>query len=205
MHNNNNNNNNHYRRPSECTSPPPPSGSPSPSPSPSPTPTSTHPPLPPHRPRSSAQVPPETPQPRTQNTQSTHNPGPAHPRKPHPWFRLTIHYFATHLAPLVSCSTGQPHPDFPATMLSYHLLTSSQLDDLARHFHQVWPPSRETWEYPVAVLPWLARRRRAPWISRRRGAGSAGLSGYGGAGLLRRRGMRIVVLVVKAKVKRKKG
>ncbi|PTU23860.1 hypothetical protein P175DRAFT_0405459, partial [Aspergillus ochraceoroseus IBT 24754] len=74
---------------------------------------------------------------------------------PHPWFRLTIHYFATHLAPLVSCSTGQPHPDFPATMLSYHLLTSSQLDDLARHFHQVWPPSRETWEYPVAVLPWL--------------------------------------------------
>ena len=43
--------------------------------------------------------------------------------------RLTI-------APIVHVETGQPAPDFPATMLDLFLLTESQLDALAAYYHQ---------------------------------------------------------------------
>lgn len=55
------------------------------------------------------------------------------------------------LAPLVSVTDHTAHPDFPATLLHYHLLTSPQLDALARHYHQS-SPRVESWGYPVSVV-----------------------------------------------------
>src|SRR5699024_3878114 len=43
----------------------------------------------------------------------------------------------------------------PRTLLSYHLLTSHQLDDLARHYHQVWPPVPATFWYPTSIPAWV--------------------------------------------------
>lgn len=59
------------------------------------------------------------------------------------------------LAPLVSVTTGQLHPDFPTTMLAFNLLTSPQLDRLAHHFHQTWPPTSASWQYPAYLSPWI--------------------------------------------------
>ncbi|EYE95983.1 uncharacterized protein EURHEDRAFT_43256 [Aspergillus ruber CBS 135680] len=62
--------------------------------------------------------------------------------------RITLH-------PLISATTGLQHPYFPRTLLSYHLLTSDQLDELARHYHQVTPPVPGTFSYPVAIPAWV--------------------------------------------------
>jgi hypothetical protein len=70
-------------------------------------------------------------------------------------FFPTLSHLGTRLYPLVSNTTALPHPDFPRTILGYHLLTSRQLDNLAIHYHQVWPPVRATAYYPVAILPWI--------------------------------------------------
>ena len=59
------------------------------------------------------------------------------------------------LCPLVSSSTGQVHPQFPRTLVAYHLLTLQQLDDLARHYHQMLPPTVETGYYIITMTPWL--------------------------------------------------
>lgn len=59
------------------------------------------------------------------------------------------------LDPLVSSGLGQQHPDFPATILAFYLLTSTQLDNLARHFHQIWPPVDATSQYPVQMAAWI--------------------------------------------------
>lgn len=40
-------------------------------------------------------------------------------------------------------------------MLAYNLLTSEQVDNLARHFHQVYPPVPATYNYPVHITPWI--------------------------------------------------
>lgn len=40
-------------------------------------------------------------------------------------------------------------------MLRYHLLTSSQLDGIARHYHQIWPPVPETYRYPKPIKAWI--------------------------------------------------
>lgn len=40
-------------------------------------------------------------------------------------------------------------------MLAYNLLTSEQVDSLARHFHQVYPPVPATFNYPVCITPWI--------------------------------------------------
>ena len=62
-----------------------------------------------------------------------------------------LHHVLEHLqeplCPLVSSSTGQVHPQFPRTLVAYHLLTLQQLDDLARHYHQMLPPTVETGHY----------------------------------------------------------
>ena len=55
------------------------------------------------------------------------------------------------LCPLLSIETGYPHPDFPKTMLHYHLLTDSQLDDLAHFYHQR-TPSWYSMGYPMPVV-----------------------------------------------------
>ncbi|KAL4752612.1 hypothetical protein BDW72DRAFT_60269 [Aspergillus terricola var. indicus] len=73
----------------------------------------------------------------------------------HPEFKDKIAHLARKLHPLVSYSTGLIHPYFPKSILAFNLLTSEQLDALALHFHQVYPPRRETFRYPLPIKPWL--------------------------------------------------
>ncbi|KAJ6103306.1 hypothetical protein N7486_005733 [Penicillium sp. IBT 16267x] len=74
----------------------------------------------------------------------------------HPDFTAALDYLRQKLHPLVSCTTAQIPPDFPRTMLSYHLLTNDQLDNLARYFHQTSPPVSETYMYPAPIQkPWV--------------------------------------------------
>ncbi|KAJ5547073.1 hypothetical protein N7494_004658 [Penicillium frequentans] len=74
----------------------------------------------------------------------------------HPNFPAILQYLGQNLHPLVSCKTAQIPPDFPQTMLSYHLLTNTQLDDLAQYFHQISPPIPETFMYPAPIQqPWV--------------------------------------------------
>jgi hypothetical protein len=75
----------------------------------------------------------------------------------HPNFLPTISHLSRPLVPLVSITTGRPHPSFPRTILAYHLLTSEHLDDLARHYHQTWPPVPETFGYPMRIPAWIGR------------------------------------------------
>ncbi|KAE8382262.1 Arabinanase/levansucrase/invertase [Aspergillus bertholletiae] len=76
-------------------------------------------------------------------------------RRHHPCFALTLAHLRSHLYPLVSSTTALAHPEFPTTLLAYHLLTSRQLDELAIHYHQVWPPTPATSYYPVVIPPWV--------------------------------------------------
>lgn len=55
------------------------------------------------------------------------------------------------LSPLLSIETGLPHPNFPQTMLHYHLLTSEQLDHLAHFYHQR-TPGYYSLNYPMPVV-----------------------------------------------------
>lgn len=79
----------------------------------------------------------------------------------HPDFIALLRHLEFRLSPLVNCVTGEAHPDFPATMLAYNLLTHEQCDALCRHFHQVWPPVPETAEYPVLIRPWIGSKFEA--------------------------------------------
>ncbi|KAI8230794.1 hypothetical protein K4K57_006674 [Colletotrichum sp. SAR 10_99] len=54
------------------------------------------------------------------------------------------------LVPLVQMSTGAVHPEFPATLLNFWLLTEAQLDDLARFYHQK-TPSPWSASYPCPI------------------------------------------------------
>ncbi|CAG8908801.1 unnamed protein product [Penicillium egyptiacum] len=73
----------------------------------------------------------------------------------HPHFLPLLRHLSRRLWPLVNSETGLEHPDFPANMLAYNLLTSEQVDNLARHFHQVYPPVPATFNYPVHITPWI--------------------------------------------------
>ncbi|KAL3465338.1 hypothetical protein BJX64DRAFT_285596 [Aspergillus heterothallicus] len=75
---------------------------------------------------------------------------------PHPDFLPTLERLSRALHPLVSVTTGLPHPAFPKSILAYNMLTTHELNDLAIHFHQVYPPTRETFRYPLPVKPWVA-------------------------------------------------
>lgn len=108
----------------------------------------------------------------------------------HSSFLPTLQHFSRRLVPLVSITTGQPHPDFPRTILAYHLLTSEQLDDLARHYHQVWPPVPETFGYPLRIPAWIGtpdeaqvdietKRRRLGRFAGLRGCESPVASSFG--------------------------
>lgn len=66
-----------------------------------------------------------------------------------------FHHLQTRLSPLVSVTTGNVHPWFPRTLLAYHLLTVDQLDELARHYHQVLPSVASTTYYPITIDPWI--------------------------------------------------
>lgn len=63
--------------------------------------------------------------------------------------RLT--HLSTKLHPLLSITTGLPHPSFPRTLLHYHLLTSAELDELAHYYHQR-TPSDFSLGYPAPVV-----------------------------------------------------
>ncbi|KAA8642263.1 hypothetical protein EYZ11_006667 [Aspergillus tanneri] len=83
------------------------------------------------------------------------SPATSKPSQIEPSFFTVLRHLQTPLCPLVSSTTGLEHPEFPPTLLAFHLLTSSQLDDLARHYHQVWPPVPATLCYPVTIRPWV--------------------------------------------------
>ncbi|PLB44770.1 hypothetical protein P170DRAFT_429521 [Aspergillus steynii IBT 23096] len=72
-----------------------------------------------------------------------------------PLFYSVVNHLQTPLCPLISSTTGLQHPEFPGTILAYHLLTSRQLDDLARHYHQIYPPVAATSYYPITIPPWV--------------------------------------------------
>jgi hypothetical protein len=88
--------------------------------------------------------------------------------KCHPYFRPTIDFLSRALAPLVSVTTALPAPDFPSTILAYHLLTSDQLDNLAQHYHQVWPPVSETFSYPLRIPAWVGTEQEVEVVTKRR-------------------------------------
>ncbi|KAK0633437.1 hypothetical protein B0T14DRAFT_399680, partial [Immersiella caudata] len=54
------------------------------------------------------------------------------------------------LAPLVQLTTGEIHPSFPSTLLSFWLLTDPELEELASFYHQR-TPCQWTWRYPCPV------------------------------------------------------
>lgn len=97
---------------------------------------------------------PGTSQHRTQRHDPHHN-SLNTPAAPNSLYR-TLSHLLIPLHPLVSSVTGTQHPDFPHNLLAFHLLTNSQLDRLARHYHQVWPPVQETFWYPIWVKGWVS-------------------------------------------------
>ncbi|KAJ6006609.1 hypothetical protein N7451_004553 [Penicillium sp. IBT 35674x] len=96
-------------------------------------------------------------------------------------FPAVLQYLEQKLHPLVSCKTAQIPPDFPQTMLSYHLLTNTQLDNLAQYFHQTSPPVSETFMYPAPIQqPWIGTEAEDVDLEtkRRRFGRFIGLRGY---------------------------
>lgn len=69
---------------------------------------------------------------------------------------MALSHLQTPLVPLISVTSGLPHPGFPRSILQYHLLTHAQLDELARFYHQVTPPVRETFKYPAPIPAWVS-------------------------------------------------
>ena len=66
-----------------------------------------------------------------------------------------FHHLQERLSPLVSVTTGKVHPWVPRTLLAYHLLIVYQLDELARHYHQVLPSVVATTYYQITIDPWI--------------------------------------------------
>ncbi|KIW80923.1 hypothetical protein Z517_03946 [Fonsecaea pedrosoi CBS 271.37] len=68
----------------------------------------------------------------------------------------SVEHLRAPLVPLISVTNGLPHPQFPTSLLQYHLLTHEQLDTLARWYHQVTPPVEETFQYPAWIPAWTS-------------------------------------------------
>ncbi|TQV95698.1 beta-xylosidase [Cordyceps javanica] len=80
-----------------------------------------------------------------------------------------LRQMALPLSPLVQLTTGAVHPDFPANVLQFWLLTDAQLEALASFYHQAVPPGARPspWaaQYPCPVrwrsdAPLECKRRR---------------------------------------------
>ncbi|MCJ1243085.1 hypothetical protein MMC30_000282 [Trapelia coarctata] len=81
--------------------------------------------------------------------------------RPSPLLLPHLNHLQSPLHPLLSITTGAPHPAFPATLLHYHLLTEAQLDELAHYYHQR-TPSGFSLLYPEPVIGrWFARNTSA--------------------------------------------
>lgn len=78
-----------------------------------------------------------------------------HPRAFHTAFLSKLAHLTRRLTPLISVATGKPHPSFPRTILAYHLLSSTDLDSIAAHYHQTILTVRESHEYPMRIPPWV--------------------------------------------------
>ncbi|EXJ54914.1 uncharacterized protein A1O5_12825 [Cladophialophora psammophila CBS 110553] len=74
-------------------------------------------------------------------------------------YQSSVEHLRAPLVPLISVTTGLPHPEFPTSLLQYHLLTHEQLDSLARWYHQVTPPVEETFQYPAWIPAWTSLPR----------------------------------------------
>ena len=100
---------------------------------------------------------------RSPNSHGNTKSAPSLPENPHfhPNFENFINHFRQAIAPMTCCVSGKVSPDFPSTVLAYHLLTHSQLDNLARFFHQVYPPMPETYMYPARIPPWVGTPEEA--------------------------------------------
>ena len=57
-------------------------------------------------------------------------------KRANPAFLQKLDTLRLRLSPLISHTTGQAHPAFPRTLLSFYVLTEAQLDDLALYYHQ---------------------------------------------------------------------
>ncbi|PGG95392.1 hypothetical protein AJ80_09969 [Polytolypa hystricis UAMH7299] len=80
----------------------------------------------------------------------THKPH-HHRKNHHPLLPAILTHLSHPLTPLISLTTGLPHPLFPRTILSYHLLDHTALDTLAAYYHQTVPATRETGMYPAPI------------------------------------------------------
>ncbi|KAI9891009.1 MAG: hypothetical protein M1814_003360 [Vezdaea aestivalis] len=67
-----------------------------------------------------------------------------------PQFAKKVAHLRLRLSPLVNLRSGKAHPDFPATLLAFWLLTENQLDSLA-HFYDQRTPNRYSKEYPCPI------------------------------------------------------
>lgn len=68
-------------------------------------------------------------------------------------FREKLRQMALPLAPLVQLTSGEVHPAFPGTLLSFWLLTEPELEALAHFYHQR-TPGRYTLHYPCPIASW---------------------------------------------------
>ena len=66
-------------------------------------------------------------------------------------YRRHVEHLALTLQPLLSMTTGTPHPAFPRSILAFHLLTERQLDDLAHFYHQR-TPTLHSLHYPAPII-----------------------------------------------------
>ena len=74
---------------------------------------------------------------------------------PDPGLAVVLNHLRVQLKPLVRVTDGCIPTNFPRTLLQFHLLTHSDLDELARHYHQVWPPLPHTCRYPIMMKTWV--------------------------------------------------
>lgn len=77
----------------------------------------------------------------------------------HPAFPKVLEHMKKPLLPLMSLTTGQPHPKFPRTLLQYHLLSADVLDELASFYIPdtviTNPATGQQVTYPLPTPSWF--------------------------------------------------